>query len=125
MEDVDLTLRLVRAGGRCALATRAVGTHEHSATLGSGSSRKNYLMGFGRGYLLRKWSVTDSPGRALRVLASDGVVCGGQLVLDRTAAGIRGRIDGFRAARTVPREPYPGQLLSAASAIACGRSAGD
>jgi GT2 family glycosyltransferase len=73
-EDVDLMLRLLRAGGRCALARRAIGTHEHSATLGSGSSRKNYLMGFGRGYLLRKWSVVGSPGRALRVLASDAVV---------------------------------------------------
>jgi GT2 family glycosyltransferase len=113
-EDVDLALRLVRAGGRCALATRAVGTHEHSATLGSGSSRKNYLMGWGRGYLLRKWSVVDSPGRALRVLASDAIVCGGQLVLDRTAAGVRGRVAGFRAASSVPPEPFPAELLSAA-----------
>jgi GT2 family glycosyltransferase len=110
-EDVDLTLRLVRAGGRCALAGRAVGTHEHSATLGSGSSRKNYLMGWGRGYLVRKWSVVDSPGRALRVLANDAVVCAGQLVLDRTAAGVRGRVDGFRAAQRVLREPYPAELL--------------
>jgi GT2 family glycosyltransferase len=114
LEDVDLTLRLLRAGGRCALASRAVGTHEHSATLGSGSSRKNYLMGFGRGYLVRKWSVVDSPGRALRVLASDAVVCAGQLVLDRTTAGVRGRADGFRAAQRVAREPYPAELLSAA-----------
>src|SRR5947209_2585062 len=114
LEDVDLTLRLVRAGGRCALAATALGRHEHSATLGSGSSRKNYLMGFGRGYLLRKWSVVDSPGRALRVLGNDAVVCGGQLVLDRTAAGVRGRVAGFRAARNVPREPYPGDLLGPA-----------
>ena len=112
-EDVDLTLRLLRAGGRCALAARAVGTHEHSATLGSGSSRKNYLMGWGRGYILRKWSVVGSPGRALRVLASDTVLCAGQLVLDRNAAGVRGRVDGFRAAGSVPREPYPDELLSA------------
>lgn len=112
-EDVDLTLRLLRAGGRCALASRAVGTHEHSATLGSGTSRKNYLMGWGRGYLLRKWSVTDSPGRALRTLANDGVLCGGQLVLERTAAGVQGRVAGFRAAGGVPREPYPADLLSA------------
>lgn len=115
LEDVDLTLRLVRAGGRCVLATRAVGTHEHSATLGSGSARKNYLMGWGRGYLVRKWSVVESPGRALRVLATDGVVCGGQLLLDRTAAGVQGRAAGFRAAASVPREPYPAELLSTVS----------
>lgn len=114
-EDVDLTLRLVRAGGHCALATRAVGTHEHSATLGSGSSRKNYLMGFGRGYVVRKWSVVNSPGRALRVLASDTVVCGGQLLLDGTTSGVRGRVAGFRTAQGVPREPYPAALLSAAA----------
>jgi GT2 family glycosyltransferase len=113
-EDVDLTLRLLRAGGRCALATRAVGTHEHSATLGSGSSRKNYLMGWGRGYLLRKWSVIDSPGRALGTLANDGMLCGGQLVLERTTSGVHGRIAGFRAAGDVPREPYPADVLRAA-----------
>jgi hypothetical protein len=41
-------------------------------------------------------------------------VCGGQLVLDRTTAGVRGRVAGFRAAQSVPREPYPADLLSAA-----------
>ncbi len=40
-EDVDLVLRLRQAGARCALALGARGTHEHSATLGTGSSRKN------------------------------------------------------------------------------------
>jgi len=35
-------------------------------------------------------------------------------VLDRTAAGVRGRVAGFRAAQSVPREPYPAALLSAA-----------
>ncbi len=56
-EDVDLVLRLRRRGFTCALAGRARGVHEHSATLGSGSAKKNYLMGFGRGYVLRKWEV--------------------------------------------------------------------
>jgi len=48
LEDVDLALRMRADGGRCVLAPSARGTHEHSATLGSGSRRKNYLMGFGR-----------------------------------------------------------------------------
>ena len=56
-EDVDLALSLRTLGYKCALARRAIGTHAHSATLGSGSPRKNYLMGFGRGYVLRKWGV--------------------------------------------------------------------
>ncbi len=104
-EDVDLVLRLRQAGARCALAPGARGTHEHSATLGSGSSRKNYLTGFGRGYVLRKWNVLASPRRAARAVAGDAVVCAGQLVLDRTLAGVRGRLAGYGAA--VEREPYP------------------
>ena len=48
------------SGLRCALAADAIGDHEHSATLGSGSARKNYLMGYGRGYVLRKWQVLDA-----------------------------------------------------------------
>ncbi len=110
-EDVDLVLRLVRAGGRCALAPDARATHAHSATLGSGSPQKNYLTGFGRGYVLRKWGVLQSPRRAARVLLEDGVICAGQLVLDRTPAGTRGRLAGFAAAADVPRQPYPGALL--------------
>lgn len=116
-EDIDLVLRMRRAGGRCTLARDARGTHEHSATLGSGSFRKNYLMGFGRGYVLRKWSVLGSATRTLRVLANDTVLCGGQLVLDRTRlAGVRGRLDGFVAAGKVPRERYPAEVLAGAAA---------
>lgn len=111
-EDVDLALRLRRAGGGCILARYARATHEHSATLGSGSRRKDYLMGFGRGYVLRKWSVLGSPARTARVLATDAVLCGGQLVLDRTLAGVRGRLDGYAAGGTVPREPYPADVLA-------------
>jgi N-acetylglucosaminyl-diphospho-decaprenol L-rhamnosyltransferase len=111
-EDVDLALRMRRAGGLCRLAHDARATHEHSATLGSGSPRKNYLMGFGRGYVLRKWSVLGSRRRTLRVLANDAVLCAGQLVLDRTPAGVRGRFEGLAAAAKVPRERYPAELLA-------------
>jgi GT2 family glycosyltransferase len=107
-EDVDLVLRLRRAGGSCVLARDARGTHGHSSTLGPGSARKNYLAGFGRAYVLRKWGVLGwrrLPG----VLARELGVCMGQAVIDRNLAGVRGRINGFRAA---PRaEPYPADLL--------------
>jgi GT2 family glycosyltransferase len=116
-EDVDLVLRLVRAGGRCALATEALGTHEHSATLGSGSRRKNYLVGFGRGYVLRKWGVLRSPARALQVLLGDAVVCAGQLVLDHNAAGTRGRWDGYRAAAVADSYPYPDGVVAASASV--------
>jgi GT2 family glycosyltransferase len=112
-EDVDLVLRLRRAGGSCTLAAGARGRHEHSATLGSGSPEKNYLVGFGRGYILRKWSVLESARRVGQVLLGDGVICAGQLVLDRTPAGVRGRQDGFAAAADVTRLPYPREVLLA------------
>ena len=106
-EDVDLVLRLRREGHRCELAAGARGVHEHSASLGSGSARKNYLMGFGRGYVLRKWRVLTA-GRLAGVLARDGILCAGQAIVDRNVAGLRGRLDGYRAA--VPTEPYPAEL---------------
>lgn len=96
-EDVDLVLRLLARGGRCRLAADAIGTHEHSATLGSGSASKNYLMGFGRGYLLRKWGVMGGT-RILAVLARELPLLGGQALIDRNLAGLRGRVRGWRAA---------------------------
>jgi N-acetylglucosaminyl-diphospho-decaprenol L-rhamnosyltransferase len=116
-EDVDLVLRLAREGARCALAPGALGTHEHSATLGSGSSRKNYLMGFGRGYVLRKWGVLRSPRRAASVLARDAVVCIGQAVVDRNLAGMRGRVRGYRATATTEVFPDPAFAARAPGAL--------
>jgi N-acetylglucosaminyl-diphospho-decaprenol L-rhamnosyltransferase len=110
-EDVDLALRLWTMGVRCALASTARGTHEHSATLGSGSRRKNELMGFGRGYVLRKWGVLRSPRRIAAALARDAIVCLGQAVLDRNLAGIRGRIRGYLAAERTG--PFPGRAVTA------------
>jgi N-acetylglucosaminyl-diphospho-decaprenol L-rhamnosyltransferase len=109
-EDVDLVLRMKLAGQRCVLAPRASGIHAHSATLGPGSAHKNELMGFGRGYVLRKWGVMRSPGRVARVLAVDGVVCLGQMVVDRSVAGIGARVRGFRSASR--REPFPESALA-------------
>ncbi len=106
-EDVDLVLRLRRLGFRCALAAAALGDHEHSATLGSGSVRKNYLMGFGRGYILAKWGVL-SPRRLGPVLVREAVLCAGQAAVDRNLAGVRGRLRGYRAADAV--EGYPSEV---------------
>jgi len=112
-EDVDLVLRLRRLGFRCALAAGARGVHEHSATLGSGSARKNYLMGYGRGYVLRKWRVL-SAGRVAPLLAREGPLCIGQLLVDGNAAGIRGRLHGYRASD--PEELFPSTIEGADAA---------
>jgi N-acetylglucosaminyl-diphospho-decaprenol L-rhamnosyltransferase len=108
-EDVDLVLRMRLEGASCALAPAASGVHEHSATLGSGSARKNYLMGFGRGYVLRKWSVMRDRRRLLDVLIADGTICAGQAVFDRNVASFRGRIRGLRSG--VSPRPYPAAAL--------------
>jgi len=108
-EDVDLVLRLREAGGRCVLARDAQGTHLHSSTLGSASTAKNSLVGYGRGYILRKWSVLG-PTRLPGVLLRDGVLCLGQAVIDRNLAGSTGRVRGWRAAAT--KRPYPRDALA-------------
>ena len=112
-EDLDLALRLRLAGHRCALAADAVAVHEHSGTLGSGSARKNRLMGFGRGYLLRKWGVV-TPRRLPGVLLREAVVVGGQALGDRNLAGVSGRLEGWRAAApgAYPAEALPAELPS-------------
>jgi N-acetylglucosaminyl-diphospho-decaprenol L-rhamnosyltransferase len=104
LEDVDLVLRLRRAGGGCRLAKGARGLHEHSATLGPGSRRKDYLMGYGRGYLLRKWNVI-TPARVPGIVARELALSAGQAVVDRNLGGLRGRVRGMRAGR--PSEAYP------------------
>ena len=104
LEDVDLVLRLRREGGRCRLAKDARGVHEHSATLGPGSPRKDYLAGFGRGYLLRKWSVV-SPRRLPAVLLREVGQAAVQSAMDRNLGPVRGRVNGLRAGR--PSESYP------------------
>ena len=103
-EDVDLVLRLRRDGGRCVLAKGAMGTHRHSATLGPGSARKDYLAGFGRGYLLRKWHVV-SLRRLPSILAREVPQAVIQSIVDRNLGSVRGRVNGLRAGE--PSEPYP------------------
>ena len=107
-EDVDLVLRLRCQGASCRLAAHARGDHAHSATLSSGSARKDYLMGFGRGYLLRKWAVI-SPRRLSSVVTRELAICAGQALVDRSMAGVRGRVHGWRTAP--PTLGYPANAL--------------
>jgi GT2 family glycosyltransferase len=118
-EDVDLVLRLRLAGGRCAFAPDARGTHMHSATLGSATVAKNAHTGFGRGYILRKWSVLG-PTRIPGVLVRDGAICLGQALFDRNLAGLRGRLRGWRAAG--PKRPFPREALEGSSGPGAART---
>jgi len=95
-EDLDLALRLAAAGASCRLAPAARALHAYSASLGAGSGAKFAHTGWSRGYMLRRYGVMSHPRDAARVLASEGAICAGQLLLDRSAAGLRGRLRGWR-----------------------------
>ena len=96
-EDLDLALRMRLAGMRCRLVPEAQGAHDGSSTLGPASARKDFLMGFARGYLLRKWGVVTAR-RAPGVAVREAVICAGQAVVDRNLEGVRGRRAGWKSA---------------------------
>lgn len=102
-EDLDLALRMRRAGHACGLAGDARAIHESSATLGRRAAAKYRQTGFSRGYLLRKYGVMRHPVLALKVVVSDGSAGLAQLLADRTAAGLAGRWRGWRAGRECER----------------------
>lgn len=95
-EDLDLALRLAAAGGRCRLAPEARALHAYSASLGAGSGEKYARTGWSRGYMLRRYGVMRRPREVARVLVTEGAICAGQLLRDHTAAGLRGRLRGWR-----------------------------
>jgi N-acetylglucosaminyl-diphospho-decaprenol L-rhamnosyltransferase len=123
-EDLDLSLRLAAAGRRCRLAPEARALHAYSASLGAASAAKYGRTGWSRGYMLRRYGVMRNPRLALRALACEGALCAGQLLKDRTAAGLKGRLSGWRAGAGLgPREVDGSTLLdlSAGEALALRR----
>ena len=111
-EDLDLALRLAARGGRCALAPEARALHAYSASLGAASAGKYAWTGWSRGYMLRRYRVMRSPRLALRAFAAEAVLCAGQLLRDRTAAGMKGRLRGWHdAAGLEPRDVDRASLL--------------
>ena len=123
-EDLDLALRMAGRGGRCRLAPEARALHAYSASLGAASARKYAWTGWSRGYMLRRYGVMRNPRLALRALVCEGGLCAGQLLKDRTAQGLAGRLRGWReAAGLEPREADGAALLdlSAREALALRR----
>lgn len=101
MEDFDLALRLRSAGWRSVVASDAVGVHLGSATHGHRSARQRRNGGFGRGYMLRRYGLLR--GRtAPRALATEAVVVLADLAISRDLQALRGRLEGWRAARRLP-----------------------
>jgi N-acetylglucosaminyl-diphospho-decaprenol L-rhamnosyltransferase len=111
-EDLDLALRLAAAGGRCRLAPEARALHAYSASLGAASANKYARTGWSRGYMLRRYGVMRHLRPALRSLACEGALCAGQLLKDRTAAGLAARLRGWRDAGGLERrDPGSAELL--------------
>jgi GT2 family glycosyltransferase len=111
-EDVDLALRLRANGARCVISPEARAIHGYSLTLGARSGRKYAMTGWSRGYLLRRYGITASPAPALQALAREGAICAGQLLRDRTLAGARGRLKGWREAKGLPARQLPAGAVS-------------
>jgi N-acetylglucosaminyl-diphospho-decaprenol L-rhamnosyltransferase len=101
-EDVDLALRLRTAGWMTTEAPDAVGVHLGSATAGGRSAWQRYQSGYARAYFLRRY------GLGVRAAATEGlVVLADTLVFSRDLAAARGRVAGWKAARSRPRNPRP------------------
>jgi GT2 family glycosyltransferase len=106
-EDLDLALRLRSAGWGTVAAVDAVAVHRGSASAGTRSSWQRYQGGFARGYFLRRYGVLRTR-HALRALVTAAiVVVGDALFFSHDLAALRGRIAGWRAARGLPRQPWP------------------
>jgi N-acetylglucosaminyl-diphospho-decaprenol L-rhamnosyltransferase len=102
-EDLDLALRMAASGARCRLAPEARALHTYSASLGARSSEKFSRTGWSRAYMLRRYGVMSQPRLALRALACETAICAGQLLLDRTTGGLRGRLRGWHDAAGLER----------------------
>ncbi|HEX3360165.1 MAG TPA: glycosyltransferase family 2 protein [Solirubrobacterales bacterium] len=102
-EDLDLALRIAAGGGRCRLAAEARALHAYSASLGAASGAKYARTGWSRGYMLRRYGVMRDPTLAARAFACEAAIGLGQLLRDHTAAGITGRLRGFRAGGGLPQ----------------------
>jgi GT2 family glycosyltransferase len=97
LEDADLAWRARIAGWRCLLEPRAVVHHHHSATTGHRSDYKYFHVGRNRVRMLaknatRRHLLAYAP---LIVLYDLGYVAYA-LVVDRTTAPLRGRVQGLR-----------------------------
>lgn len=114
-EDLDLALRVRREGGTCRLAPAARGLHAYSETLGANSARKYAMTGWSRGYMLRVYGFGGRPRLLTRAIATEAVICAGQLLSERTVAGLKGRLRGWWAGRDVPSRTPPTAGTSAMS----------
>lgn len=104
-EDVDLALRLYAAGARCELAPDARAVHETSATLGHASLQKAKLVGFARGYLMRKYGILRHPVLGPGALAIEGAAGILLSLRHHSFVPLQARLRGIRECHA--RQPPP------------------
>jgi hypothetical protein len=61
--------------------------------------------------MLRRYGVIDRPRAAARTLLCEMAICAGQLLLDRTAKGIEGRVRGWRDAAGLTLRGLPASSM--------------
>jgi N-acetylglucosaminyl-diphospho-decaprenol L-rhamnosyltransferase len=107
-EDFELALRLRAAGWACAAAPEAVCTHLGSATYGRRSAWQRRHGGFGRGYVLRRYGLL-SGRQAPRTALTEALAVLADAATARDLAAAKGRVEGWRAARGLPRRETPAE----------------
>ncbi len=101
LEDADVAWRARMAGWRCLLEPRAIVHHHHSATTRHRSDYKYFHVGRNRVRMLAKNATTAHLVRyAPLIVLYDLAYVTYALVVDRSTAPIRGRIQGLREWRT-------------------------
>ncbi len=110
MEILDLALRLRSAGWATAQAPDAVGVHLGSVTYGHRSPAQRRQAGFSRGYLLRRYGVLRRRA-APRALFTEALVVAADAVVCRDLQALRGRLEGWRAARGCERHAWPEEAI--------------
>jgi cellulose synthase/poly-beta-1,6-N-acetylglucosamine synthase-like glycosyltransferase len=110
-EDVDLALRLRRAGWASAFVPSALALHRHGATLGAATPLQRRLDAFGRGFVLGRHG-RDGVAAALRVAMLDWPVLVFDLLVARQPDVLRERGRGRAAGRASRLGPPDASLLT-------------
>jgi GT2 family glycosyltransferase len=110
-EDVDLALRLRRAGWRCAFAPGAVALHRHGGTLGAATPVQRRLDAYGRGFVLGRHGRAGLRAKA-EVAVLDWPVLAFDLLVSRQPEVLRERRRGLRAGRASRMGPPDPSLLT-------------
>jgi len=96
-EDIDLGLRLARAGWTCAEAPAAVGDHEGGASFKPGSPFQRRVSSFGRGFVLRRF-LPHRPVDLVSLVVFEALHVAVLIAAMRSIVPFRERVRGWKAA---------------------------